>query len=331
MSAGSCFASNVRRYLEAAGLTYTSAELPHPAWPEDVEAPYYEAFSARYGNVYTARQMRQLIERAVGSFTPREDHWLVDGSYVDPFRPGLQNRASSLAEHRAVTRQHLDAVRSALSTSTVLIFTLGLTEAWISADDGAVFPVCPGTVAGVFDPERHRFHNFTADEVTVDLVRMIELARAVNPRLKVILTVSPVPLVATATDQHVLVATTYSKSVLRVAADHASRLVQDVSYFPAYELVTGPQAAGTAFEPDLRTVREEVIAMVMSAFFDAYFDEPAGAPSVEEPERVSAVAPPHAKEPSVSDVDDLRLALVASMRADCEEMSLDEELARSPD
>jgi hypothetical protein len=33
----------------------------------------------------------------------------------------------------------------------------------------------------------------------------------------------------------------------------------------------------------------------------------------------------------VSDVDDLRLALVASMRADCEEMSLDEELARSPD
>ena len=37
-------------------------------------------------------------------------------------------------------------------------------------------------------------------------------------REKCIISVSPVPLIATATNQHALVANTYSKSVLRAAA-----------------------------------------------------------------------------------------------------------------
>ena len=36
-----------------------------------------------------------------------------------------------------------------------------------------------------------------------------------TPKLRILLTVSPVPLTATAGDDHVLLATTYSKSVLR--------------------------------------------------------------------------------------------------------------------
>src|SRR5256885_5144752 len=73
MSAGSCFASNVRRYLEAAGLQYVVTEGPHPLFPESAESGFYDAFSARYGNIYTARQMAQLLERVLGRFAPAED------------------------------------------------------------------------------------------------------------------------------------------------------------------------------------------------------------------------------------------------------------------
>jgi hypothetical protein len=83
----------------------------------------------------------------------------------------------------------------------------------------------------------------------------------------VILTVSPVPLVATATDQHVLVATTYSKSVLRVAADKAERNFKNVIYFPAYEIVTGPHASSRYFEADRRNVTTEAVDHVMRVFF----------------------------------------------------------------
>jgi len=180
MSAGSCFASNVRSYLEGAGYRYTVTEAAHPLWSEWVEEAYYEAFSARYGNIYTARQMVQLLERGLGSFQPAEEYWQSDGTLIDPFRPGLRYRARSVGEFRALTRQHLRAVLRAVEISSVFVFTLGLTEAWVSTDDEAVFPACPGTVAGAFDERRHKFRNFSVEEVTRDLVRMVSLARSVN-------------------------------------------------------------------------------------------------------------------------------------------------------
>ncbi len=311
MSAGSCFASNVRRYLESWGHRYTVTEAPHPQWPESREALYYEAFSARYGNVYTARQMVQLLERALGTFRPQEEFWVdSDGTLIDPFRPGLAHRALSPVEFRALTAQHLEAVRAAVEASTVFVFTLGLTEAWCSADDGAVFPACPGTVSGTFDPERHRFVNFTVDEVADDLARLSELLASINPTIRIVLTVSPVPLVATASGRHVLVATTASKSVLRVAADIAARSDPRLDYFPAYEIVTGPQSGGIAFEDDLRNVREDMVATVMSSFAAIYL----------------GTAPPD-RSPGVRAAPASADALVArALDDECEEMMADDRL-----
>ena len=42
-----------------------------------------------------------------------------------------------------------------------------------------------------------------------------------NPKARLVLTVSPVPLAATASGSHVLPATIYSKSVLRAAAQES--------------------------------------------------------------------------------------------------------------
>jgi hypothetical protein len=314
MSAGSCFASNVRRYLESWGYGYTVTEDAHPQWPESAETLYYEAFSARYGNVYTARQMVQLLERSLGTFRPSEEYWETpEGEFIDPFRPGLAHRAWSVAEFRALTDQHLAAVRAAVERSTVFVFTLGLTEAWYSADDGAVFPACPGTVSGEFDPDRHRFVNFGADEVTDDLGRMVEILRTINPTIRVVLTVSPVPLVATASGRHVLTATTYSKSVLRVAADQATRDSSEVVYFPAYELVLGPQNTTSPFDADLRTVREPVIASVMSGFAATLLGETSG--------RAAATSRPTS--------EDVRTLMEEAVEAECEEMMADDQLARS--
>jgi hypothetical protein len=169
-------------------------------------------------------------------------------------------------EFDVLTAQHLANILEAVRAADVFIFTLGLTEAWVSNLDGAVFPACPGTVAGDFDRARHVFKNFSASEVTQDLQELIDLLRLVHPGIRIVLTVSPVPLVATGTDQHVLVATIYSKSVLRVAAGESATINPDVTYFPAYEIVTGPQAPFDFFEPDRRQPSTAAIGAVMRAF-----------------------------------------------------------------
>jgi hypothetical protein len=267
-SAGSCFALNIVPYIEQAGFRYFRIVGNETAFGKLTEDNFgYSKFSAGYGNIYTVRQAAQLVKRALGRFKPVEDRWVLGGDLVvDPFRPGLKYPATSEREFELLTKQHLREVIEVFRSAHVFVFTMGLTEAWISTTDGAVFPACPGTIRGEFDPARHAFHNFTLAEVSSDLDEFIRLAREINPLLRFVLTVSPVPLVATATGDHVLSATIYSKSVLRVAAAEAVNCHDNVSYFPAYEIVTGPQAPYDFFETDRREPSAKAIRDVMRAF-----------------------------------------------------------------
>jgi hypothetical protein len=272
-AAGSCFAQHIGRYLSAANLNYLVTEEAHPLADPDTAREFgYGVYTARFGNLYTARQLKQLLARAYGTFRPRDDAWQeADGTWVDPFRPRIQPRGfPTRAEYDADRAQHFACVRRALEELDVLVFTLGLTECWVSREDGAAYPLCPGVAGGAFDPERHAFHNFTVDEIVADLTEFMADLRRINPRARLILTVSPVPLIATASERHVLVATTYSKSVLRVAAETVSRTVTGTAYFPAYEIVSGSYTRGRYFASDLRSVTEAGVQHVMSVFLRHY-------------------------------------------------------------
>ena len=268
-SAGSCFASNLVPYIESAGLTYVRTEQLPQIFSSLGENLGYANFSSAYGNIYTTRQLLQLYMRAISEFQPTDDKWIENSSVIDAFRPGLKFPASSVEEFELHTKSHLRATREAFETADVFVYTFGLTEAWVSKIDGAVYPACPGTIAGIFDPKKYEFHNFSVEEIVADMSLFIEKLRTRNPKVRFILSVSPVPLVATATDQHVLTASTYSKSVLRVAADEVARNIKNVTYFPAYEIITGPQAPKEYFEDDRRNVSKLGVEKVMSALIQS--------------------------------------------------------------
>ena len=269
-TAGSCFAQHIARYLRKSGYCYYVAEPGHPILPGRVrESHNYGLFSARYGNIYTSRQLWQLFERSYGRFEPKEDVWeKAPGVFVDPFRPTTQPGGYVSREELIADReQHLRAVRTMFETLDVFVFTLGLTECWRSREDGAVFPVCPGVEGGIFDPGRYEFYNQPVEDVIADLTAFRDGLEAINPQAQIIFTVSPVPLVATAEPgAHVLSATTYSKSVLRVAAEAMRQRFANVHYFPSYEIVTGAFNRGAYFAPDLRNVVETGVAHVMRLF-----------------------------------------------------------------
>jgi len=289
-TAGSCFAQHIGARLQAGGMNLLVTESAHPMLSaETARAFSYGLFSARFGNIYTARQLLQLLRRALGQFTPAEEPWRDgDGRWFDPFRPTVQPGGFATRREYDVDQiQHLAAVRRMFEAADILVFTLGLTECWVSREDGAAFPTCPGVAAGRFDPQRYAFCNFGADEVTADLRTFLAELRAINPAVRVILTVSPVPLAATAEPRHVWTSTTWSKAVLRVAAE----AVVDgdrVAYFPSYEVVTSPAARGAYFDADLRSVTADGVDHVMRLFFQHAVAS--GAP-VGKPEPSSEQAP----------------------------------------
>lgn len=267
-TAGSCFAQHISRRLARIGFNYQvvedGAELPKA----ERARRNFGVFSARYGNIYTSRQLLQLFQACFEDRAPTEQAWTrADGRYVDALRPQVEpDGYATEAEVLEARGSHLAQVRSLFRTCDVFVFTLGLTECWLSREDGTAYPVAPGVAGGSYDPGRHAFHNLDVNEVLADMEAFLSGLRSVNPGVRVVLTVSPVPLVATYEDRHALVATTYSKSVLRVAADMLYRAHDFVEYFPSFEIITGNYSDSAYYEDDYRSVNPLGVDHAMRCF-----------------------------------------------------------------
>lgn len=268
-TAGSCFAQHIARSLASQGFNYMITENARDNDPIDQEN--FGVFTARYGNIYTIRQLLQLFLRAYSLVRPKENVWqLRNGSYVDPFRPRIRSNGwPSVDAVQRDTARHLNCVRDMFENCSVFVFTLGLTEAWIGVEDGMVYPLAPGAVFDCNDA-RYRFLNFRVGDMITDMLQFIDKFRAVNSAVRFILTVSPVPLIATAEDRHVLVSNTYSKGALRAVAEEVALSREKVSYFPSYEIIAGPQAKSRYYGPDLRSITDQGVSEVMSVFSRHY-------------------------------------------------------------
>ena len=270
VTAGSCFAQHIGRALAARGYHWLDAE-PAPPFLTEGEARRfnYGIFSFRTGNIYTPRMLRQWLELAFGVGQISDEVWQDGGRFFDPLRPVIEpDGFASEAELRAAREGTLAALREAVTTAKVFVFTLGLTEAWVNAQSGLEYALCPGTVRGAtFDRAVHVFRNSGFRPLLRDMQAAIKLLRARNPALKVLLTVSPVPLTATASGQHVLTATSHSKSVLRALAGQLEAESSFVDYFPSYEIITHPVFRGMFYAPNMRSVEAQGVATVMQHFF----------------------------------------------------------------
>jgi hypothetical protein len=280
-TAGSCFAQHISRYLAAAGCGTYIAEPVHPYLAHlQNEVDSYRLFSARYGNVYTARQGLELFRQAFGQMPMIEDFAQEAGRWYDLLRPNAVPAGfATLAEARADRAYHLTRVKAMFETADAFVFTLGLTECWYHAKSGHTYPTCPGTARGEYDPQLHQFRNMTYPEVLADMEALLAGLADVNPRLKIILTVSPVPLVATYTDKNVLVASSYSKSVLRAVAGEIDARYPNVQYFPSYEIISHAASFGQYLESDLRGVAQRGVDHVMSCFLATLLASDAPAPA----------------------------------------------------
>ena len=133
-------------------------------------------------------------------------------------------------------------------------------------------PVIPGVLGGSFNEADYEFHNFNYTEVSSDLSSLIDeiLLMRNDKKFKLLLTVSPVPLTATAEPRHVLTSTVASKSILRAVADEFARNFEFVDYFPSFEIITNPKLVAENYEQNLRDVKQRSVDKVMEIFHSTY-------------------------------------------------------------
>ncbi|MDQ2094357.1 GSCFA domain-containing protein [Rhodalgimonas zhirmunskyi] len=272
-TAGSCFAQHIARHLTANGYNVLDAEPAPSGLKSNEHQSYgYSLYSGRYGNIYTTRQFRQLIEEVFSDEPESPIIWEKDGKFFDALRPNIEpNGFASQVEVIEARAYHRERLRELFLEVDMFVFTLGLTEAWIHTDSGRVVPLAPGVVAGGEEAQDYSFINFSYADVVSDFRRAMTVLRENrNKQIRYLLTVSPVPLTATASGNHVLTASTYSKSVLRAAAGFLSERHGNIDYFPSYEIITNPAARSTFFASNLRSVMNEGVEVVMKTFFAAH-------------------------------------------------------------
>ena len=274
---GSCFAQHLTRWLVQHGCNflYTDRTIPFAEIGSVL-------FSANYGNVYTVAQALQLFRAACGRQSFSDQVWRSrSGAWIDPLRPLVPGGPFALAEDLLASRQQLwQAVRDMLAQHQCLVFTLGLTEAWIRLEDGAVLPTAPGVAGGEFRERDYQFCNYSYPQVVDGLVELVGLVRELNPHSRLLRTVSPVPLAATHENRHVAVSSMASKAILRAAADDLCRRFEFVDYFPSFELFYTPGLGHMYYEQDLRHVTAGGVRRAMGLFQKHYLgDAPAPAPA----------------------------------------------------
>jgi len=250
---GSCFAQRIGPWLQQNGFEWICT-------PD--QCPY----SFETGTIYTAAMLKTWLKLALTDQSPPIEDLSFEGRFYDGLRPTTPEAGfESHEELKAAREKTLNEINEGLSHCDVFLFTLGLTEAWIN-QDGFVHALCPGTVMGEFDIQKHQFYQFRFQEIQADLLESFALLRAHNPQIKFILSVSPVPLTATMSPDHVLSATINAKSILRAVAGELVQDYDDIDYFPSYELISSFTTGGRFYEANMRSVSLVGVSWVMEHF-----------------------------------------------------------------
>ncbi|HRH34053.1 MAG TPA: GSCFA domain-containing protein [Catalimonadaceae bacterium] len=141
-----------------------------------------------------------------------------------------------------------------------LVLTMG-TAFWYQHKQLGLVGKCHKQAGNLFEKRRSDL-----TEIVVQFKQTIENLRIGNPELKVILTVSPV--------RHTrdgLAENSVSKSILRLACLQLCEEVDQVFYFPAFEIVMDELRDYRFFGPDLVHPTEEAVAYIWSRFEEQFF------------------------------------------------------------
>jgi len=215
-----------------------------------------------FGTVFQPLALAQLLRAAAGEEQDWQQH-LVEArgrwqSYDFHSTIGAESPVELLQAIQEKVRQVSEFIR----TADTVVLTLGTAWAYRLRETGELVSNLHKLPAGLFEKEL-----LTADEIVNGLAEVHALLRRVNPEVRIVLTVSPVRHI-----KDTLPLNTVSKSVLRVACHYLSELLPNVSYFPAYELLTDDLRDYRFYAADMLHPSDVAEDYIWERFARAYFD-----------------------------------------------------------
>lgn len=261
---GSCFARNIELALMRQQFRVTSAELALP------REAYGGATASTVMTKFNTPSMLAEIQQVFDNRVLPDDGLieLQEGQFWSPqlHRVNILPRAQAL-EVKAATTENVRKI----AESDLVVITLGLTEYWFDKECEIPLNGAPADWRHAKRTNRFEFRNTDFAQSLADVRELAEtIFRVGGPDARIVVTVSPVPLLRTFSNLDVIVANSYSKSTLRAVAHQVAAEDSRIDYFPSFEIVTNTPRH-LAWRNDQRHVEYAVVDKIMSKFENLYF------------------------------------------------------------
>jgi hypothetical protein len=205
---GSCFAEELRIALRARDLACVPRYGDLRFDPRDVRVD--ELPARAHLNFYNTFTVLQQLQQMLGELeVSPEDFWVVDRglqgllafpppAYQDPYRRLVFGRTPELLAQALSAL--LENMRAGFAAATAFVFTFGMTEVFVNRRSGLVACQKPA-YGGAGGRDETRMHLSGYEENLQNVRRTIELVRAHKPAAPIVVSVSPVPLERTFSDE----------------------------------------------------------------------------------------------------------------------------------
>ena len=269
---GSCFARNIEEYLGVLGFDVPTLKFTAPAG-EVVGRP------SGILNKYTPASMLQEIERTIRLDTaPERDRHkilsecLIDGGDGSVLDLELSSLTYVSAERALERRQQVHRLFRELYECDLVILTLGLVESWWDDQTKLYIQRAPMPPLVKRYPGRFFFKRMDFEETAACSRQIVAKLNGMGRKKRVLVTTSPVPMGRTFAKEDVLVANTYSKSLLRVVSQILKDENENVDYYPSFETVVMSKSTDV-WENDLIHVTDRFVGRVVNRMIEAYYPD----------------------------------------------------------
>ncbi|WP_421869151.1 GSCFA domain-containing protein [Marinoscillum sp.] len=178
-----------------------------------------------------------------------DTHSAISGTEINQFKELLEEKSR-------LSKQSLIAAEW-------LVITLGTIYTYRYRGNDMIVANCHKVPQKEFEKQ-----TLTHEEIVEDYQETMELVRSINPRIKVILTVSPV--------RHIrdgLIANNISKATLLQAVHDIVRSDKDSYYFPSYEIMIDELRDYRFYKSDMIHPSEQAINYIWNKLSKVFFDQ----------------------------------------------------------
>lgn len=216
-----------------------------------------------FGILYNPVSISQSLDIIINNrkFTS-EDIFEDRGIYSSLYH---HSRFSDLDKDRCLSNIN-DAIERAvneLPDTDILLVTFGTSYVYKLKENSQIVGNCHKLPASRFD----RFR-LSVEEIVSVWESLIENLKTINPKLKIIFTVSPIRHLKDGAHENQL-----SKATLLLAIDTLCRMNADISYFPSYEIVLDELRDYRFYNEDMVHPTPVAVKYIWQRFRETYFSD----------------------------------------------------------